>query len=229
VADVWLRVVSAAALVVFPASVGISLVAPNLVAVFFGAAWTSSTDIVRLLAPLCMVTLLGAISSVVFQAFGQLQLMVGARIGLIVLRVGLLFFLIPHLGLFGVALAMAISTTAENVALTVMALRQMRTSLFGDLVPRLWRCVLAVLAMAMGLSLLGIGWGADFEAALPGMSASFWLFGVSMLGAVIYASTLFGLWLLSGRPKGPEADMLDVAQRVLAQLRSKTRRMRGVG
>jgi hypothetical protein len=42
---------------------------------------------------------------------------------------------------------------------------------------------------------------------------------VIVTGAVVYLGTLLGLWVMSGRPKGPEMSMLGVASRIARTMR----------
>jgi lipopolysaccharide exporter len=218
-AEIWLRVSGAAALLVLPASVGISLVAENLLRVFFGVAWLAAVPVVHVLGVAATAALFGAISTCLFQAYGQLRLMVGIRAGLVVLRLALLALLLPFYGLVGAALAVAISMVAEQTALSVMAFRQMGASVLRELVPMLWRCVVAVAVMAGTLTVTGLGWGGDFTAVNPYLG----LFGTSALGAAIYTASLIGLWFASGKPNGPEADVLDMTRRLLARVVAVTR------
>jgi hypothetical protein len=42
---------------------------------------------------------------------------------------------------------------------------------------------------------------------------------VIVTGAVVYVGTLLGLWVMSGRPEGPEMSVLGVARRIALTLR----------
>jgi len=215
-ADIWVRIASAAALLVFPAAIGISLVADNLLLVFFGPGWHASLQVVQVLGVLTPVALLGSISGCLFRAYGQLRTMVSVSVGVIVLRLVLLAVLMPTYGLVGAAVAIGIALLVEQATLTSLAFRQMGASLVRDLLPQIWRCVVSVAVMAAGLDWLGLGWVPHVEGQNPYTQLGI----ISGIGAVIYIGCLSLLWWLSGKPEGPEADVLGMLKRSLIKLRS---------
>ena len=65
--------------------------------------------------------------------------------------------------------------------------------------------------MSAFLALSGLGWVSD----APSLSGSLrQLFVTSGSGAAVYTAVLLSLWLASGRPNGPETDVLELIRRV---------------
>ena len=73
-------------------------------------------------------------------------------------------------------------------------MRRLGLSVAADLLPQIWRCVLATVAMALVLWAMGLGWRPMEMALLPVAIG---------VGAVVYAASLIVLWSVSGRPAGP--------------------------
>jgi hypothetical protein len=63
--------------------------------------------------------------------------------------------------------------------------------------------------MVLGLALSGLGW-ADWAPAVTENIRLLLL--TSLAGAAIYAATLVVLWVASGRPTGPEQDILSIVR-----------------
>ncbi len=215
-APIWLRLCGSAALLVIPSAIGISIVAPNFLRVGFGAGWDSSVPVLQTMALFSATGLFGAVSGAYLYAYGMLRQIVLLRAVLVALRLALLALLLPRLGLQGAALAIGISAAIEQFAVSAMACHQLRIGLFRDVVPVLWRCLAATAVMAGVIQALGLGWGADFDDLSPYLA----LFGVALLGALLYLATLVLLWWLCGKPDGPETDILALARQGLAKAAS---------
>lgn len=206
----WLRLVSSMALLTFPAGVGMSAIAAPLVLLAFGPGWEQAVPVMQVLGiPLCL-TVFGMVAQTLFLAHGHMRASLVITVGATVLRVALLAALIPPLGLYGAALAAGAGVALEQVLSAAWAMRRLRLSVAADLLPQIWRCVLATAAMAAALALAGFGWRPIDLVWLPVAIA---------LGAAVYGLTLMLLWLVCGRPAGPEADVAEL----VARLRRRTR------
>ena len=71
--------------------------------------------------------------------------------------------------------------------------------------------------MAAWLLVTGYGW--ESGSTQMGYSVSH-LFIASGSGALAYTAVLLGLWWLSGRPTGPETDVLELIRRVSLRIGS---------
>lgn len=193
----WLRLVSTMALLTFPAGVGMSAVAKPLILLAFGPGWEQAVPVMQVLGiPLCL-TVFGMVAQTLFLAQGHMKASLAITAAATVLRLALLALLIPRLGLLGAALAAGAGIAVEQIVSAAWAMRRLGLSGPRDLAPQIWRITAATAFMAAALSQSGLGW---CEMGLGQMALAI------ALGAVVYVGALAGLWLLCGRPAGPEAD-----------------------
>ena len=195
----WLRLVSTMALLTFPAGVGMSAVAYPLIMLAFGPGWEPAIPVMQVLGiPLCL-TVFGMVGQTLFLAQGHMRVSLAITVGATLLRLLLLWILIPPLGLYGAALAAGAGIAVEQSLSAVWAMRRLGLSPVCGLGPLMWRCVIATAAMAGVLWWSGLGWQGIGVLGMIGAIA---------VGAVSYGLVLLGLWLVCGRPVGPEADLL---------------------
>jgi len=83
------------------------------------------------------------------------------------------------------------------------------------LVRQVWRTVVAASIMTAMLVATGLGW-TSAVGDMPNLIGR--LVTAVMLGATVYSLALLGLWRLSGRPQGAEADMLAVVMRLVRRM-----------
>jgi len=195
----WLRLVAAMALLTLPAGVGMSAVAAPLIGLAFGPGWGQAVPVVQIVSLAICLTVFGMVGQTLFLAHGHMRTSVSITLGSVVLRVALLILLIPPLGLTGAAIAAAVGIVVEQAIAAVYAMRRLHLSPARDLLPQMWRCLLATGAMGASLWGAGLGWTV-FPAA--------WLPAAVALGAGVYLFLLAALWWIAGRPAGPEADVL---------------------
>lgn len=193
----WLRLVSTMTLLTFPAGVGMSAVAQPLILLAFGPGWEQAVPVMQVLGiPLCL-TVFGMVAQTLFLAQGHMKASLAITAAATVLRLALLALLIPRLGLLGAALAAGAGIAVEQIVSAAWAMRRLGLSGPRDLAPQIWRITAATALMAVALSQSRLGW---CEMGLGQMALAI------ALGAVVYVGALAGLWLLAGRPAGPEAD-----------------------
>jgi lipopolysaccharide exporter len=113
--------------------------------------------------------------------------------------VALLALLIPAFGLAGAAIAVAASVVLEQALTVAMALRRFQVDPRA-LISRIWRPVAAASAMAAVLRAGGLGWSDDRHVTS--------LIAAVTAGAAVYTAVLLGSWLLAGRPRGAETDLM---------------------
>lgn len=197
--ETWLRLVSTTALLTFPAGVGMSAIAHPLIGLAFGPGWETAVPVMQVLGiPLCL-TVFGMVGQTLFIAHGHMRASLAITVGATALRLVLLALLIPQLGLFGAALAAGAGIFVEQTLAAMWAMRRLGLSPGRDLLPRAWRCTVATVAMAAALAASGLGWQ---PIGLGGMAAAI------ALGATAYGLALLLLWLVCGRPDGPETDLI---------------------
>jgi O-antigen/teichoic acid export membrane protein len=214
VAETFLRITALTLVIALPASIGISSVAAPIVALAFGAKWLMATPVVQILAAAGVFAVLGRVSWTLFSAFAYLRSLFWIGVVMSVLQLLMLVPFIWYWGLIGAAAATALGNLTEQAIYAGIAFRKFAISP-GALLRRVWRCLLATLAMVGYLLLFGYGW----ESATPRLAYNVsHLFVASGSGAIVYTVVLLGLWLASGRPTGPETDVLELIKRASSSL-----------
>jgi lipopolysaccharide exporter len=204
VGETFQRLIGSAALVTLPAGVGLSLVAAPLVALAFGPGWAEAVPVLRILSLSFTVMVFGHLSLHLLSAHALLGRLVGITVTGAGARVALLALLIPAFGLAGAAWAAAVAVVLEQALTVATALRRFQVGA-SALTRCTWRPVLAAAAMAMVLYGSGLGWTDDPD-PVP-------LIEAAIAGSLAYTTTLLGLWVLAGRPTGPETDVLSLMRR----------------
>jgi lipopolysaccharide exporter len=204
-AETFLRLIGSAALLTLPAGVGLSLVAAPLVALAFGPGWEQAIPVLQILSLSFTVMVFGHLSLHLLSAHALLGRLVGITLTAAAVRVALLAALIPTYGLTGAATAAAIAVVLEQALTVATALRRFHVGA-GAILHRIWRPVLAAMAMAAVLAGTGLGWSDD-PGVIPMLEAI-------ATGVATYTIVLLLSWLAAGRPEGAEADVLTLLGRV---------------
>ncbi len=219
----FMRVLSSAVLLSFPAGVGISLMAEPIVKLAFGARWLGATTVIEVLGVGLLVLVLGLISASLLNAYGMLRGRFMVQLAAVAARVPLIIVLVMHMGLPGAAIGTMAGAAVEHLLYLAMALRRLRLTL-ADVLRQVWRSSAAAGVMAAALVGCGLGWGQTSDE--PAAAAASLLAAVP-LGAAVYGVVLAGLWLAAGRPQGAERDAFDMAGRLCQQAVKIVRRQWG--
>jgi O-antigen/teichoic acid export membrane protein len=193
--DTYLKVLGVTATLGLCAGFGMAAVADDLVLVMLGAQWALAGQIAGTLA--LVPALAGLVDSamMVVSVTGQSRLCgLHSCVRLIVLAA-----VLPWLGFnFGIAEVAQgyLVCSVLLLPLPFYLLSRIVPLGFGDVARQLWRPVSAGLAMLLTLEIVGTG---DSTDAVLSLAA-----GV-VTGATVYIAVLAGLWLLAGRPAGPES------------------------
>ncbi len=201
VAATYLRLVAASALIVLPAGVGIAAVADPLVRLAFGANWLGAIPLIQIFGVTATLGIIGNLSGVLFSAWGQLRTIFAISVVMGLLRLGLLIGFVPGGTLVTAALTGTVAGTAEQGAYLVLTLRRFGVGAWPLLVA-VHRSLLGTAAMAGAMWWFGLGF-----VAVPERLAVHLVQQVAA-GAALYAAAMAALWLLAGRPDGPEQDLL---------------------
>jgi len=213
IAESYLRVIATTCVFAVPAGFGISLLADPIVHLAFGARWLTAIPQVQILAIGNTAMLLGYITSTLLSAHALLSTVFRITLLSVVVRVSLLVVMTLHFGFMGAALGFALSMVVEQLIYLVAICRRFRLHPL-DLLRATWRCLLATAVMTGVLVVAGMGWAPVMGGA--GVVAAR-LIVTCGVGAAIYGSVLLILWMIAGRPKGAEADILQMVRRIAAQ------------
>ncbi len=212
VAQTYVRLMAATAILVLPAGVGIAMVADPLVRVAFGPNWLAAIPIIQILGIAATLGALGSISTTLFSAYAMLRTTFAIILGGGIARVALLVALLPGgtlmtAALIGVAVALCEQATTIGIAMVRFRVRP------AELVRAVWRSLLGAATMGAALVWLGLG--------LVPVTDGPWrqMFCAAGVGAAIYVATVALAWLAAGRPEGPERDLATLAVGVARKLR----------
>jgi O-antigen/teichoic acid export membrane protein len=210
VPETYLRIAAWSSVVVLPAGIGISSIAAPLVYLAFGPRWLEAVPVVQILAAAGAIIGVSRISMSLFNAFAYFGALFWSLIIISLVQIAILVPLIWYDGITGAAWAGAVATVAQSVVFSVLAIRRFQIRSW-DIISRIWRCLAASVAMAAALAFSGLGWA---ESAVTVAENIRLLLLTSLAGAAVYAAALLGLWVLSGRPTGPEQDMFSLIRQV---------------
>jgi lipopolysaccharide exporter len=208
--ETLLRVLSLLAMLTFPLSVGLSLVAYPVIRLGFGAEWLGAVPLVQVLGISAMISLFSAVSEALFSAFAWLKTIIWMSAAAMVLRLLLLLILIPHYGLMGGALAAAAMSIFQETIYLVTGMRRLKIRIWAILAGVI-RPAGAVTIMAATLAWTGLGW-TNWDGIYADLGRNL-AFAIG-LGAVLYIVSLIGLWLIAGRPVGAETDAMSIFRRI---------------
>jgi O-antigen/teichoic acid export membrane protein len=214
VTELYLRLVASASLVVVPAGFGLSLVAEPVVLLVFGPKWDAATNVIRIIGVAGIALALGSVTSSLLVAQGMLRQTFYICLSATILRVACMILLVKTFGLVGAAVGWAVAISSENLLYGVVVLRHL------DLRPAtvlraVWRILAATAVMVLVLATTGLGWT---RVAATGLKAVDALVTGVATGAATYVIVLGALWYLCGRPKGAEADMLELGRRMASRI-----------
>jgi lipopolysaccharide exporter len=218
--EAFMRPVAIAFMITFPAGLGISLLADPLVRLIMGEKWAPAIPIIELLGVMGALAVFGLVAATALAAFGMLRQQFTITLSCLVPRLALLVLLVGQFGILGAAIGALSGMVFEHCAFMVLMFRHLNLNVV-ELVRRIWRPIIAAAVMAAILVAAGAGWT---QATGGALDLVWTLAGASALGAAVYALALVVLWWLSGRPKGPESDVLTFATRLVRRLSSGSRR-----
>lgn len=156
-----LRASGAAALITFPAMIGIAAVAEPFVVVVLGERWSEAIPLLRVLAPVGALMSVQIVTGVVFTAVGRTSLLLA--LGVTANSVLLAAFLVgAQFGLIQLTIAYALATVALSIPSMALPLRLIglptRRLVIGELGPHLLSSGimgLVVVGTDVGLAALG--------------------------------------------------------------------------
>ncbi len=210
------RTLGVVALVVLPSAIGISAIGNYVVDFALGTKWGEAIPIMQIIAATAPFVLLTAIGGTIMNASGYVQnnfwiVTISAVIGAAANA-----FMAARVGINGVALSTGLMMTFEGILFLTVAARTVKASV-SEILYRLWRPLLATLAMGTTLWATGYGWQTAHTSASGNIAEC----GVAIaLGAAVYAATLGILWKLSSDADSPELFLIGLLRKALQRGRS---------
>lgn len=191
------------ALVGMPAAVGLGVVAEPLVHVMLGAKWLGAIPLIQVLSIYGFLSCISAGSGPIFLARARPEYTFWVLGGGAVIMIPLLFVGVRHAGAVGAAWAVTVAAAVAGCADFALVCHLLRLSPLR-LFAVAWRPVLASVVMAFAVIELrtllpvpgdALEWGASLGASVGA-------------GLLVFPSALLVLWTASGRPDGPERQVV---------------------
>jgi O-antigen/teichoic acid export membrane protein len=194
------------------AGVGLALVAPEAVLVLLGAKWLFVVPFVRLLALTNAVEAITTSGGYVLITLGKIKSAVLINwLQVIFFAVGV-FLLLPGADALQMASIRVVTVLAGFFLSVWMLIRTLSNVSLLDIVRTVSRPLLATVVMAAAV--ISIGEATHF-------SALFELLLKVAVGMLTFPTAVILMWMLAGRPRGPESYLLDKAQLMLAKRKNQ--------
>jgi lipopolysaccharide exporter len=194
-AKAYLDVLSCMALIALSTGVGVALVAQDLVSTVLGQKWAAGAPLIGWLAVGSGILGVSRSANAVLMATGSSRLFALRSWLFVVLFAPAAFVGGLGWGPIGVAVSRTLATLVFAPVMFYTAMKVTKITA-KDIMGRLWRPVLAALAMAAAVKLSGLNAG-----VAPGPMR---LMCDVVAGSVTFSATILLLWVLANRPAGVE-------------------------
>jgi lipopolysaccharide exporter len=199
-----------------PAGIGVALLADPLVRLFLGNPWLPSIIVIQGLAAIFALQMIGALADPLAMAKGQTRVLFVRDMQNFAIRIPLILAGLHFGGFAGVVYARVLSGTM-GIGLNIDIVRRIagiswRSQLAGPL-----RSLIS--AAAMTAAVLAIGGLVDPGQDSISLAAEIAL--KAAVGAAVYVACHILLWLVAGRPDGPERELLNVSRTILTHQRAE--------
>jgi PST family polysaccharide transporter len=208
------------ALVILPASTGLAAVADPLVRVMLGDKWLAAVPVIPLLALAGASAVLQSNTGSLHNALGQPRMIALAGAIQVALLLPMLLYATLYFGLNGAAWAVLIHAVALGLPITYWIVCRTTTVRASDIVEASWRPVVACAVMYGTVR----AFLAIVDAPPTFLGSLLALLAACAIGALTYSASVLLLWLLAGRPEGPETFFLNRIKPIWNRLSATDRR-----
>ena len=202
--------------VALPLGFGFAALAEPLVLAAVGAKWQPAVIVIQVLSGLFAVQTLASSAHPLAMAMGKTRLLFRISLVSLLIRVPLIVAGLATGGLVGVVYARVVS----GLIGTVISLALVRHLLDLPIVRQLSANIRSFAAVAAMCGVLAL-----VPRVLPESLGTAHIAGIAVLivaGGTTYGAALLGLWLVAGRPPGPEAEALELLARLRTRINRKT-------
>ncbi len=217
--------VSAAIMTVgLPILVGECLVAEPVIRLVLGPAWLGAGPLLQWLS-LSVIPALFALAAIpLVMSVGETRIFLERNAIEFCVKFPILIVGGIAYGFMGVVAARAVSETVAALFCMRAVRRLVGLSVAAQLLGS-WRCFVATMVM-VPVVIAALRWPATGQGAtLGGLQGALNLAVVAGLGAASYGTALLALWLVSGRPEGVEAMLVNVITGLRARVRRRAKLM----
>lgn len=191
------------ALLTIPAGVGIGLIAEPIVHVLLGPKWGDAAPLIQVLAAFGIVRALHGPNGSIFLALGKPRIIAALQCVQLGIAIGLMLLLVPLWGPIGAAWAILAGACIAMMSSYTLVLSKIQTS-FTSLFSVVWRPIVAAIVMAAVVNALSNSWQNDLALSVSAPR----LVALIVAGAISYAGTIIVCWVATGKPDGPEAQIV---------------------
>jgi O-antigen/teichoic acid export membrane protein len=183
------------------------LVAEPLVLTLLGAKWAATVPLIQVLAICGLATSIQSNLDFVFFAKGRARFITILTATVCLLELPLVIFGALHGSALGAALGLLVSALIP-LPFVLAALSRLIGLCWRDWFSITWRPVLATATMVSVM----LAWLSYILPVTSGANSPLVALASSVvMGAATYAVAIFGLWVLAGRPPGPETFVIERA------------------
>lgn len=201
--NAYLRAQRILALVAFPVGIGFALVAAPLVEFALGPKWATAGLVIQVLSTLFAIQAIATPFAPMALGLGRTRLIFIRDVINLVVRYPILVVGFFASGLIGLLMARCVSTVFI-VWQDLFLARRLTGATFRQQIFSSWRVVVASVFMTVtviGVQLLGINSPTVLDIAL-----------LVFTGGISYLAAIVGLWVYTGKPDGPEREIMEMVQ-----------------
>ena len=195
--------------IIIPASIGLSAIAPIMVPVLLGDKWLESIQIMEILAYSGLLFNIANLTSI-YLAIGKPKINTFIKAARILVYIPILILSIPYFGLQGVAWSLLITSIIMLPIYYWPAMKIIDIKL-AELVSIFIRPIIASIVMLIVLKFIFSGYIVNTNLT----HNIFELIYFILTGIFTYTIILIMLWHISGRPIGSERHIIDIVRRKL--------------
>lgn len=196
-------------LLLAPMALVISADSRSLVAILLGAKWAGAAPLVAVAAAQCLFQpfVQVARAAQIARGYVRAQFMITAAAAVLRATVVTLAAMTKSLEMVVVATIVAL---AGNALLYTFVLQSRVGAGLANFLGSLVRIAVAVMIAAFALIVSGLGWSASDTAQPASLAALIHLGVVAVVVSATYTVALLAIWLVFGRPSGPEKVILNL-------------------
>lgn len=200
--------------IVLPVGVGCALIAHPLVLLAMGAKWLPIVQIIQVLS--CVFALQTMASPVhpLAMAKGETKLLFKRDLFSFAMRVPIIIAGMFIGGLVGIIYARAITGVIAIFINMHLVRRLIGTAIFEQIGANV-RSLASIVCMAIGVLYLEQLIGRDGSQ----MDLVLKIVAFVVTGALLYITTHFILWIMAGRPIGPESELMKIVSKVMSKIK----------
>lgn len=215
IVDAYAKAQALVMFVLLPTGCGLGLTASEFIPLFLGHKWESAIPIIQIIAPFNGIGMLVYMIQPILIAQNDIKNLFFRNLTVFIVFLGCLTLLVPLFGLLGAALSRVLPVFV-HVALSIKrAELATQLSLMGH-VHLLWRSIVSTIFMSI---ILVLCWPSSPSIDSDTTELLIVLISKVTLGGTVYFGSHCMLWFLSGRPKGVETNLIEIARGLIAKLR----------